>query len=307
MIPVAGVLIANRYELVERICITRMNTVFKAWDFQQQRWVVVKIAITSVSNRRLIERLRCEARALQRLSHPRIVRLLDSGYYDDSYFLVLEYLQGVDMSFYLKTHFLMSLHAVIVLGVELLEALEVVHQQGLVHRDIKPENIIITAGGIKLIDFGLVKFLNPDGRPQRRLTNPGFLMGTLPYLSPEQAYDGEVDGRSDLYVCGIVLYEALTGTFPFADEEFIKGKALARFWNTPMRMFSEAAPLEKIPDDVQAAVWKALSIDPDDRYQTAAEMREALLVVCPSVFKDFLQEAPVCNLSFEDENEKDEI
>ncbi len=275
-----GSLISDRYELVERLRSGGMGSVFKAWDFQEDSYVVVKIATHNSEYSSLVEYLKREAMALKRLNdhhpdNPRIVRLLNAGDIGESYFVVMEYIHGMDLRSHLNKTGPLPLDICVSVGVDMLEGLGAIHEEGLVHRDLKPENLMATRVGVKIIDFGLVRFISASDRQMKRLTNPGITVGTPLYISPEQALGrSDLDGRCDLYVCGVVLYELLTGVLPFP--KFKEGE---RYWNLPLRPFSEASPPVDIPDKVQAIVWKALQVDPDLRYQTAEEMRMALLAV----------------------------
>lgn len=291
-----GRLIGGRYELKIRFDATRMSSVFKAWDHQNECWVVVKMVHrTDVS---LVTRLKREKAALERLNHPRIVRLFDSGTDGDFFFLVLEYLPGVDLRVGIQSRSLsLTQEMGISFGLQILEGLEAMHAAGMVHRDLKPGNLMLTPDGVTIIDLGLLKLTNPPGPRRRRLTQRvNAVVGTLDYVSPEQKRGGSVDKRSDLYACGIILYELLTGERPFyksGDAEWRKWQAAhAKDWmyyHGPLRPFPETS---RIPEKVQAVVWKALAVDPADRFQTAQEMRLALLAARPFSVRRFLEEIP---------------
>ena len=279
-----GSLVGDRYELVKPLSITTMSRVFKAWDHQQEHFVVVKITTNSSEHYGLVERLKREAIALKRLDHPRVVHLLDSGDVEESYFVVLEYIHGMNLAACLYTTYLLPLDTAISIEVDMLEGLEAIHKEGLVHRDLKPENLMATRVGIKIIDFGLVKFVSAADRQMKQLTNPGTVFGTPQYLSPEQALGlSDVDARSDLYTCGVILYELLTGVLPFY--KIFEGGRLIRRWDLPMRPFSSIWPSVHAPIKVQDIVWKALQANPANRYQTAEEMRMDLLAVLGSYSK----------------------
>ncbi|MBI2037692.1 MAG: serine/threonine protein kinase [Candidatus Magasanikbacteria bacterium] len=268
-----------------------MGHVFKAWDCQNQFWVVVK-AIDK--KHELVQRLKREADTLRRLNDPRIVRLLDCGIDKDLYFLVLEYLEGKDLGMCIDTHDLvLTQEFCISIGVQILEGVEPMHTAGVVHRDIKPANVFLVSGQVKILDFGLVKLVNRPGPRRRMLTNYPVVIGTLGYLSPEQMRGEEVDCRSDLYACGIVLYELLTGELPFYKTGELEYKAWKKaaareYWERPLRPFPS---IFRVPKRVQEVVWKALAVDPANRYQTAQEMRLALLAARPFSFKRFVKEA----------------
>lgn len=283
-----GCLIGGRYELEKWISKGNMSNVFLAWDNQQNCRVVVKIATTNSVETDMVERLKLEGRALRRLNHPRIVRLLDSGNLGDTSFIVLEYIEGVNLSKYIKENSPLPLHVSVSILTEVLECLGVIHQAGMVYRDLKPSNLMMTSAGIKIIDFGCVRFMSATNRPARALTNPGIVMGTAPFVSPEQAYNKNyLDGRSDIYACGVLLYKLLTNTFPFS--RFEEGGMMLEYWEYPLRSFSAALPAFPVPGRVRAVVWKALAVDPNLRYQTATEMRAALLEAVQAPFHAKLQ------------------
>lgn len=275
-----GRLINGRYELVKLLSATSMSMVFKAWDCQRQYFVAVKIA-TNYS----VDHLKYEALALQRINHPHVVRLFDCGDVEDLYFVVLEYLHGMDLGCYLHKAIRPFFPDIALSAMfDVLEGLKAIHTEGLVHRDIKPENLMVTGAGIKIIDLGLVKFLSAADRDIKSLEIPNTAAGTPPYLSPEQTRGASnLDCRSDLYTCGVVLYQLLTGVLPFPPPK--DRRKLLDYWKFPMLKFSEVRPPVIIPDKVQALVWKALQVDPTHRYQTAEEMRMALLAVLDTYSK----------------------
>ncbi len=287
-----GDLIGDRYELVKLLNKTSMSTVFKAWDRWQEYFVVVKIAINNSLVPNAVDCLKHEALALQRIGDPHVVHLFDYGDIGESYFVVLEYLYGMDLRPCLnmgkadKRENACPLPPSVALWVmiEVLDGLKAMHEEGLVHRDIKPENLMTTGDEIKIIDLGLVKFLSTADPDIKSLDIHGTATGTPPYLSPEQCQAADnLDCRSDLYACGVVLYELLTGVLPFPTPK--ERRKLLEYWKFPMLKFSEVSLAANIPDKVQDIVWKALEVDPANRYQTAEEMRMALLVELGSYTK----------------------
>ncbi|TSC84713.1 MAG: serine/threonine protein kinase, bacterial [Parcubacteria group bacterium Gr01-1014_13] len=273
-----GSLISGRYELKEHIYTSNMSSVLKAWDYKEDRFVVVKISTDTVQYSNLVECLKREAGALSRIDHPRVVRVFDSGNIGPSHFIVLEYIHGTNLANYIHRHGRLFLDAAISVGIDLLEGLEAIHKEGIVHRDLKPENLITTRIGVKIIDLGLAVSTPAAEQKMDPLDSPGMVSGTPPYLSPEQAQGSEdLDARSDLYACGVILYELLTGALPFYN--FKKDGQIFKYWQGRLRPFWEVSPAVDVPDKVQAVVWKALAVDPKDRYQTAEEMRMALLEV----------------------------
>lgn len=268
-------LIGGRYKLKHHIATTGMSSVFKAFDRREKRFVAVKIATNNHKTLDVVECLRQEASSLRRINHPRVVRLIDFGYVNwETYFLVMEYLPGYTLANLVQNLGRLPVNLCVSLGVQILDGLDAIHKKHLVHRDIKPENVMIGFDGAKIIDFGLaasVPFVD-------RLSDPGVAYGTLPYIAPEHLYGSGLDYRSDLYSCGVVLYKILTGVLPFRQEPnfLYLGKAI-QYWIGSLRSFEEALPRVFIPRDVKDVVWKALEADPQLRYQTAKQMRAALL------------------------------
>lgn len=279
MRPIVGRLVGSRYELVELMNKTDMSQVFKAWDNEGSNYVVVKTATNSPKHSNLVDRLKYEAVALGRLNHQRIVRLLNSGDFGESFFLALEYVPGGNLADYMDRDGQLPTDIALSLAVQILEGLEVIHGANLVHCDIKPENVMITQQGVRLIDLGLVRFLAVDDQSMNWINNStDSAFGTLPYLSPEQGHARLhlLDGRSDLYSCGVVLYEMLTGIHPFC--KFIKGNRIISYWEEPLRPFQGTWHPIDVPKKVQKIILKALEVDPYYRYQTAAEMKADLSV-----------------------------
>ncbi len=272
-----GRLIGGRYELEEYIFKGGMGHVFKAWDCKQECWVAVKIATIIPGEDpfgdNMISRLKREVAALKRLNHPCIVRLLDWGKEADLSFAVLEYLQGVNLGIYIDhVIFARPPNLCVHIVVQVLEAVAVMQKSGFIHRDIKPSNIMVAEDDtIKLIDFGTAKPLLASGRRRKRLTLPGYVPGTPGYLSPEQSKGKRLDFSSDLYNCGLVLFELLTGELPFPERHIdvdVEGR------ERQMGYFFKRSNVSK---KIQIVIRKALQIDHKLRYQTAKEMQLALV------------------------------
>ncbi len=247
-----------------------MAQVWEATDQVLTRRVAVKILHPHLAqDDSFVRRFRGEAIAAARLAHPSIVSVYDTLAEDGVNAIVMELVTGTTMRADLDQHGPLQLSAVLAIGTQVADALGAAHASGLVHRDVKPANILLSADGRVLVaDFGIAKAA--EGAD---LTNDGSMVGTAKYLAPEQVEGGPVDGRTDLYALGVVLYEALTGTPPFvADTD--TGTALARLHRdpTPLRQLRP-----QIPAAVELVVTRALARQPDDRFPNAAAMRRALL------------------------------
>jgi len=269
MATVARVL-ANRYELRTEIGRGGMADVYLALDRLLNRRVAVKVLSPAfASDPAFIERFRREAQAAASLSHPNIVAVYDWGRDDDTSFIVMEYVNGRTLRDVLKRYGSLPPSEAARITADIADALEFAHQNGVVHRDVKPGNVLITPeGGVKVTDFGIARYESSEN-----LTKTGAVLGTATYFSPEQAQGLELDGRSDVYSLGVVLYEMTTGVAPFtADSPVSVAYKHVR---------EEPVPPSQIARDVPGAldriVLTCLTKDVALRYQSARELRADLL------------------------------
>lgn len=260
-------ILGNRYELVEKIGGGGMALVYKARCQLLNRYVAVKILRQEfTTDEDFVRRFRIEAQAAASLSHPNIVSIYDVGQEDDIYYIVMEYVDGITLKDYIAQNGPLPWKRALNIGVQICSALDNAHRNRIIHRDIKPHNILITEDGIaKVADFGIARAVSAS-----TLTLAGNTIGSVHYLSPEQARGGYMDEKSDIYSLGIVLYEMLTGKTPFDGDTPI-GVALKHIQETPA---PPANLKEKIPDGVNNIVLKAIKKEQSKRYQTAAEMLE---------------------------------
>jgi serine/threonine-protein kinase len=268
--PLSGRLLVGRYRLNKRIASGGMAEVWEATDETLARRVAVKLLHAHLGrDDSFVRRFRAEAVAAARLAHPSIVSVYDTFSEDGLEAIVMELVVGTTMRSDLDEHGPMRLDAVLAIGTQVADALGAAHASGLVHRDVKPANILLSADGRVLVaDFGIAKAAEGND-----LTGSGAMVGTAKYLAPEQVEGGAIDGRADVYSLGVVLYEALTGVPPFA-EETDAATALARLHRYP----TEPRQLRpEIPVATEAVVMQAMSRAPDDRFASAAAMRAALL------------------------------
>jgi predicted ATPase/tRNA A-37 threonylcarbamoyl transferase component Bud32 len=256
----------QRYRLEEEIGQGGMGIVYKAYDQLLERVVALKI-LNEYSKTRLGSagraRLLHEAQAAGRLSHPNIVSIYDAGEANDTPFIVMEYIEG--SSLYDKKPG--SLSEILSIGRQICSALHHAHLNGIIHRDLKPENIIVTpTGSVKLTDFGLARSLST------RMTEEGLIVGTVLYLSPEAAMRQTIDGRSDLYSFGIILYELITNNLPYNAEDPLA--VISQHLYSPL--VPARAHRADLPPALDQLISKLLEKQPEDRPSNAAEVASVL-------------------------------
>ncbi len=263
--------LADRYELVSHIARGGMADVYEARDTLLGRRVAVKVLHSQFSSdEAFVKRFRREAQAAANLSHPNIVSIYDWGEDGDTYFIVMELIEGRTLRDVLKSERRLLPRRASEIGAEVAAALSVAHRAGLVHRDIKPGNILLAPDGtVRVTDFGIARAWDDS----QELTKTGAVIGTATYFSPEQAQGMTADERSDLYSLGVVIYEMITGSPPFTGDSPV---AVAyQHVSTPVTPPSTLNP--DIPADLESIISKALGKEPESRHQTADEMRAELL------------------------------
>lgn len=257
------------YKITEKIGEGGMAVVYKGYQQSLNRYVAIKVLRAELAqDQQFIERFRREALAVADLSHPNILHVYDAGTALGVYYIVMAYVDGGSLKDLIGQGPLEVEYAVSI-AAQLAEALDHAHRHGLVHRDVKPNNVLMTRDGRPLLtDFGIAKALHES----QGLTRTGTSIGTPEYMAPEQIQGQKVDGRTDIYALGIVLYEMLTGWAPFSSTTPVA--ALYKQVNEPPPPLRQANI--NVPDWLDGVVLKALAKRPQDRYQEGKEFAEAL-------------------------------
>ena len=279
-----GTYLGDRYEIVSKIGAGGMSDVYKAKDHILGRFVAIKVLKPEFSeDRSFVAKFRTEAQSAAGLEHPNIVNIYDVGSEEGLHYIVMEYVEGITLKTYIEKKGQLSFKEAVSIAIQVARGIEAAHNKQITHRDIKPQNIIIsTEGKVKVTDFGIARAASSN-------TISSDVMGSVHYSSPEQARNGFVDGRSDIYSLGIVMYEMVTGRVPF-DGDTTVAVAIQHLQEemTPPSMYAKELPisLEKI-------ILKCTQKNPDRRYQTIGELLNDLRKSLAHPDEDFVMIAPL--------------
>ncbi len=255
----------GRYEIEEIVGVGGMSVVYKAHDEIDDRTVAVKILKEELlQNEEFRRRFKNESKAIAVMDHPNIVKVYDVGFGDRVQYIVEEYIDGITLKEYIERQGVLPWKDALYFATQILRALQHAHDKGIVHRDIKPQNIMLLQDGtIKVTDFGIARFARSE---QRTVTDKA--IGSVHYISPEQAKGEATDAKSDLYSVGVLLYEMLTGKLPF-DADSAVSVAIMQLQNEPIKP-STLNP--EIPEGLEEITLRAMQKNPAERYSSAAEM-----------------------------------
>lgn len=260
----------SRYEPITKIARGGMADVYEARDTLLDRPVALKVLFPELStNEAFVERFRREAQAAANLSHPNIVSVFDWGKDKGTYFIVMELVSGRTLAKLIREEAPIAPKRVASIGVDVAAALSFAHKHGVIHRDIKPSNVLITPeGDVKVADFGIARAITADGD----LTQTGSVLGTASYISPEQAQGGQLDGTSDIYSLGVVMYELATGKVPFSGDSPLS----IAYKHVKETVMPPSVLNPSVPADLETVIMRCLEKSPKNRYETAHDLRNDL-------------------------------
>lgn len=275
-----GMYLADRYEIVSKIGAGGMSDVYKAKDHILGRFVAIKVLKQEFSeDRNFVTKFRTEAQSAAGLEHPNIVNIYDVGSEDGLHYIVMEHVEGITLKTYIEKKGQLSFKESVSIAIQVSRGIEAAHNKNIIHRDIKPQNIIIsTEGKVKVTDFGIARAASAN-------TISSDVMGSVHYASPEQARNGFVDNRSDIYSLGILMYEMVTGRVPFDGDTTVA--VAIQHLQEEMVPPSSFAP--ELPVSMEKIILKCAQKNPDRRYQTIADLLADLRKALISPEEDFVE------------------
>ena len=284
-----GMFLADRYEIIEQIGTGGMSDVYKAKCHKLNRFVAIKVMKSEFSeDKTFVSKFRAEAQSVAGFTHPNIVNVSDVGDENGIYYIVMELVEGITLKKYIEKRGRIPFKEAVSIAIQVANGLDAAHKHNIVHRDIKPQNIIISKEGkVKVTDFGIAKVASSS------TINSSSTMGSVHYISPEQARGGYSDARSDLYSLGITIFEMITGTVPF-DGDSTVAVAVQHIQD---EIPAPSTVTDDIPLSIDRIVLKLTQKKPDRRYQTAAELITDLKKSLVMPDTDFVVMAPLYGAS----------
>ena len=279
-----GMFLADRYEIIEQIGTGGMSDVYKAKCHKLNRYVAIKVMKSEFSeDKTFVSKFRAEAQSVAGFTHPNVVNVYDVGDENGVYYIVMELVEGITLKKYIEKRGKIPFKEAVSIAIQVANGLDAAHKHNIVHRDIKPQNIIISKEGkVKVTDFGIAKVASSS------TINSSSTMGSVHYISPEQARGGYSDARSDIYSLGITIFEMLTGTVPF-DGDSTVAVAVQHIQD---EIPAPSTVVADIPLSIDRIVIKCTQKKPDRRYQTAAELITDLKKALVMPDEDFVKMAP---------------
>lgn len=279
-----GMYLADRYEIINKVGAGGMSDVYKAMDHILGRNVAIKVLKQEFSeDRTFVTKFRTEAQSAAGLEHPNIVNIYDVGSEEGMYYIVMEYVEGITLKTYIEKKEQLTFKEAISIAIQVARGIEAAHNKDIIHRDIKPQNIIIsTEGKVKVTDFGIARAASSN-------TISSDVMGSVHYASPEQARNGAVDIRSDIYSLGIVMYEMITGRVPF-DGDTTVAVAIQHLQD---EMANPSVYAPNLPISLEKIIMKCSQKSPERRYQNMGELLGDLRKSLLSPNEDFVYIAPI--------------
>lgn len=292
-----GTIFDGSYQIKEKIGSGGMADVYKAWDIKKEIFVALKILKSEYTeNAEFIRRFKREATSMYNISHKNIVRVYEMGIYEGMYYIAMEYIEGITLKNIIRKHGALPVDVCVYVTEQICDALYYAHNLGIVHRDIKPQNIIVIEDWtIKIVDFGIARDVSAS---TMTFMGPNVL-GSVHYISPEQAKGEVVDHKSDIYSLGIVLYEMLTGVLPFEGDTSVT--VALKHINEEVRQPSDVDPM--LPESLSKIVMKAVQKDPAYRYETALMMRKDLERALDEPDGEYIKIAEIVEDYYEDDEE----
>ena len=293
-----GMYLADRYEIVGKIGAGGMSDVYKAKDHTLGRFVAIKVLKSEFSDDvNFVTKFRTEAQSAAGLEHPNIVNIYDVGSENGMHYIVMEYVEGITLKTYIEKKGQISFKEAVSIAIQVGRGIEAAHNKHIVHRDIKPQNIMIsTEGKVKVMDFGIARAATSN-------TINSDVMGSVHYSSPEQARNGFVDGKSDIYSLGIVMYEMVTGRVPFDGDTTV---AVA-IQHLQEEMVAPSAYAPDLPISMEKIILKCTQKNPDRRYESMGDLLVDLKKALISPNEDFVVMVPVTNQDKTRVIEKEEL
>lgn len=270
----------EKYRILKQIGEGGMGVVYEAEHIHIGKKVALKILREDYTKKQdVVERFKQEARSASIIGHPNIIDVTDFGYTNDGrVFFIMEYLEGEDLATILENERALKWHRAVKIALQVCHGLEAAHSKGIIHRDMKPENIFIVHPNtkdekVKILDFGIAKMSILD-HESKRLTRTGVVFGTPEYMSPEQAAGKTIDKRVDIYSLGVIMYEMITSKVPFTGDSFMAILSKHIFDKVPP--LKEVSPNLHIPESLEKTIYKCLEKEPENRFESAAQLASAL-------------------------------